>query len=328
MAEPTYQTTAEDVAEWLRDVIDEGATTIELRAPLAETPLRTVRLKDGDAGDVEALAKLAGRLHAACVGDAKTHARDAILYTLVASAGDPAVANAMTIASLRVSVAGRAGAASSAMVPGGGQLETIGANAATALNFRHIENLGRLMLARLDQADTHALEIIALYRSEVERRDKRLEQAESRLDRAFETQLSVYKQLEELTSLAAERELARKKGALAEERQRWIEEKLDLVVPLALNRFVGGGPGKGIAVPEAVHAFLGSLKPDQIDGIISAGKFSPDQATALYELYSSVGAEYQKKLEGRKRRELAAKETPAQEDGNGAPAPPARGPAS
>ena len=320
------QTSAEDVAEWLRDVLDEQARVVEVRAPLSEVPLRSQRFPGGANGTVDeaGIKAIAERILRVCQADARTHGAPLVMYTLVALRAEGEDTPHGTIASRRVAVAGRRMAAGEAQPAA---LETMSNANMMAVHIKHVENLGRLMLSRLEQADTHSLELIAIYKSELASAREDKHKVETQLAASFTQRLETYRQLEELTSLSVERQMSARRIQLEEEKQKWMTDQLSLLLPLAANRLLGGGPGKGgPLVGEGITALLGSLKPEQIEGIIQSANLEPTQAAALAELYATAGAAYQKRVEGQKRRtEAALSPAPAAEESNGAPT---RGPAS
>jgi hypothetical protein len=96
-------------------------------------------------------------------------------------------------------------------------------------------------------------------------------------------------------------------------------QKLEMLLPIVVNRFAGGGPGKGRPyMGEAiVRQLLGSLTRDQLDSMIGDGSGLTDDQRALFgELYLSYAEQFEKEKE-RKRKGTRINDPAADASANG-----------
>jgi hypothetical protein len=123
--------------------------------------------------------------------------------------------------------------------------------------------------------------------------EKALTQAAARIDGYEARHLEQLALTDRLLSMQEERQAAREQAALDKEKHNFTKEKLDLLVPVLLNRLMGGGPGKGTPFfgEEIVQRLLGGLKPEQVDSLMQSGKLAltPEQLMLVGELYVSYG---------------------------------------
>jgi hypothetical protein len=291
-------TSPEDVLEWLRDVVAEGARRVELRAPLSDAPVRVARFGDNDmpADKLEAAAQ---KLHKAAAVDARTHGRALVMYSLLALGSDGSV-----VGSFRLGIGGvERTADEDAATLGGVGLQSI-LSTVGKLN----ENLARLMMTRFQQVETGSLELVAVLQKQLQEERAHSAAKDKQLNDSAEQRLAWYQKLEELNNQALEREMERKRAEGKERRQDELVEQLKTYLPLGLNRLFGGGKGKGGPLGnEMMMRFLASLKPEQIEAFTSSSALEPEQTVMLAELFVSFGKEYERKLAGDKRRALAAK---------------------
>jgi hypothetical protein len=107
--------------------------------------------------------------------------------------------------------------------------------------------------------------------------------------------------IEDLTTARAEREALEQQMRLAERKDAWLQDKLDKLAPIALNRLFGGGPGTGklFAGEELVRQFFGSLDASVIDGMAKgqAVTLTPEQVLIAMEIFST----YAQREEARQR---------------------------
>jgi hypothetical protein len=125
-----------------------------------------------------------------------------------------------------------------------------------------------------------------------------------------------------LLSMQADREAAREQAALDKEKHAFTREKLDLLVPVLLNRIMGGGPSKGTPFfgEEMLQRLLGGLKPEQVDQLMRSGtmSLSPEQLMIVGELYMSYG----ERADAAKKRGLNGAPTSPEASAEPPPAPP------
>jgi hypothetical protein len=84
-----------------------------------------------------------------------------------------------------------------------------------------------------------------------------------------------------------ERERARVEMKLADDRQKYVAEKIDMLFPIAMNRLLGGGPGKGTPFfgEEMVRQIMGHIKPDEVDAFMRSANMRPELQALFAELY-------------------------------------------
>lgn len=137
--------------------------------------------------------------------------------------------------------------------------------------------------------------------------------------------IKVWELVEAASSAQLEREQKQQQLRLASRRDDFLFEKLSMIAPIALNRLMGGGPGKGSPFfgEEMVRQFLSSLTPGQVDGMLKNQPLalSPDQLGLIAELTLA----YEQRE--RQRRPLNADGTPVAADANGVDAS-SKGPVS
>jgi hypothetical protein len=110
---------------------------------------------------------------------------------------------------------------------------------------------------------------------------------------------------ERLVDGHAQRELTTKQFALEEKKADMLERKIDQLTPIVVNRFLGGGPGKGTPYmgEEMVKQLLGSLTPETVEKLMQG---LPAEQSALFaELYMAYAAAEEKRKvnEGAKKAE-------------------------
>jgi hypothetical protein len=131
--------------------------------------------------------------------------------------------------------------------------------------------------------------------------EKLIENMSAQLDAHDKRRVSIFDLWERVQGKQMERDLMLKDAERADENAKWGRNKLDLVIPVAMNRLAGGGPGKGTPYfgEEMVKAFLKSLSPEKCAKIMEGGVLEPEQAAVFAELYLAY-AEAEKKEEARK----------------------------
>jgi hypothetical protein len=112
----------------------------------------------------------------------------------------------------------------------------------------------------------------------------------AQVDQYEKRRIDLYEAFEEALSQKQMRELETRKAVLDEKRHQYLADRLDMLMPLALNRFLGGGPGKGApAGTELARSLLGSMSPQQVDAMLTGQPFSwtREQTSVIAELYMS-----------------------------------------
>jgi hypothetical protein len=129
--------------------------------------------------------------------------------------------------------------------------------------------------------------------------EKSLTQQATRIE-GYETRhLEQLALTDRLLSMAEERQKAREQMELDKSKHNYTKEKLDMMVPVIINRLMGGGPGTGTPFfgEEMLTKFLGGLKPEQIDRLMQSNLLTQEQMMLVGELYMS----YAQREEARKR---------------------------
>ena len=153
-----------------------------------------------------------------------------------------------------------------------GETEAADARGLTSQMMRHTEVASRIALG-------HTQEIIAHYQHLLEARDKRIEDLESRHYKVLELH-------ERLTSMQHERDMDMVRAAQSDKRTDFFKEKLDVLAPVLINKFVKGEGGPALG-EEMMRQLLGSLTPKQMETI--TGSLQVEQGILLNEVYQAYG---------------------------------------
>jgi hypothetical protein len=94
---------------------------------------------------------------------------------------------------------------------------------------------------------------------------------------------------EKLQSMQMDRERERAEMQLAEERQKFLAGKVEMVLPVLMNRLLGGGPGKGTPFfgEEMVRQIMGNISPQEVEAFMRSAALRPELQTLFTELYLS-----------------------------------------
>ena len=294
----------EEVQDWVSEVLSQPATLLELRSRMLERPVRSWTIPANDHGKADS-GKIASEIHKAALRDGKTLSGPDVGYLVLALRAE---GDSKWINSLSFDVPGKG-----ARKPGdAGELESATQQGLTAQSMRQNENLHRMMLGSAEQREAGFLLQLA-------QKDAQIAKMQQKLDDAAGERMKIVLLSEELAKDELDREITRRRMTLDEKRHDYLGEKLENLVPILLNRLTGGGPGKGMPMmgEAALMRFLASLRPDQVDGAMSAIGLTEDQQALLGEIYMSYGQKA-KQLEEAKKRKHAA---PPTGGANGAPGP-------
>jgi hypothetical protein len=101
-----------------------------------------------------------------------------------------------------------------------------------------------------------------------------------------------------------DRELQRQDMKVAEERQKSLGKRIDMVLPIVVNRLLGGGPGKGTPYlgEEMIRQIMGNLTEAEFAGIMRMATLRPEVQMLFLELYKA----YYNEEQARKAAEAAA----------------------
>jgi hypothetical protein len=284
-------TTSEEVREWVLEVVEQGADRIELRAKHDDARVREWAIAANDTSDKPAAEKLADQIAREATRDGACQSGSTIVYVVFAFRGE----NERYIARLLVQVEGRS-------KRGGGSMrddepESANVHGLLSMMMKHHGELHRLLIMSQEgRAEADARTI-----------DRMLEQ----LNQHEMKRAALLEMYEKLQSMQMERERARVEMKLSEERQKYVASKIDMLFPIAMNRLLGGGPGKGTPFfgEEMVRQIMGNIKPDEVDAFMRTTNMRPELQALFTELYLS----YWNKEQARK-----AAEEKATAEANGA----------
>jgi len=247
------------LAKWLRAQQEDDCTHVILRQRTAETDQQVREWNLAAAEDLDALA---AEIETRAQEDGQ-HFRGPTLYGLFAyrEVGKAHVERTF----LRVE--GQGGRESFFQ-----ETEAPDGRGITSQLMRHNEVATRIALGQTS-------EIMEFYKRALEQRDRRIEDLENRHFKMLEL-------YEKLQSMQHERDLEVVREQRADERTKFLKEKLDLLAPVLMNKLLGK---EGATAPalgeELMRQFLKSLAPNQIDALM--GMLRPEQAAVIGEVYEA-----------------------------------------
>ena len=247
------------LAKWLRAQQEDDCTHVILRQRTAETDQQVREWNLAAAEDLDALA---AEIETRAQEDGQ-HFRGPTLYGLFAyrEVGKAHVERTF----LRVE--GQGGRESFFQ-----ETEAPDGRGITSQLMRHNEVATRIALGQTS-------EIMEFYKRALEQRDRRIEDLENRHFKMLEL-------YEKLQSMQHERDLEVVREQRADERTKFLKEKLDMLAPVLMNKLLGK---EGATAPalgeELMRQFLKSLAPNQIDALM--GMLRPEQAAVIGEVYDA-----------------------------------------
>ena len=144
-----------------------------------------------------------------------------------------------------------------------------------------------------------------------------LASAHQRIEQGDKKRMDLFSLYERLSTTEVERQQLAASNALEERKHQFIADKVDYLLPIAMNRAMGGGPGKGAPGIELMFsALLGRMDPDKVKAMLGGEPFtlSEEERMVLGEVYVSLA----KKHEGRQRRlNTVTKEAHGEVEGSG-----------
>lgn len=274
--------TVETIKEWLDDVARSKVTRIELHSKIDSKIVTTLQLGTG-ANDGEDLGSVAERLFNRAVREGAAIPVVRATFFLFAYKGDgPNYCDSTSIV-------------------------VDGANA-KGKSAEHVEEYDSSVTGLLTQLMRTNLDQTRLILNSQESRHVHAEQLIDRqakeITRLTSERIEVWKLLEQVQTMHLEREQIRQAMVLEGKRDEFIFEKLNAIVPVALNRLMGGGPGKGTPYfgEEMLRSLLGSFTPEQTDAMLK------NQPLCLSEAQLAVIAEltlaYAEKEKQKQRRHI------------------------
>jgi hypothetical protein len=261
----------EDIRDWLDSVLERGADRVELRAKSDDSRIGNWKLA---ANDNKGTSKLATSIAREAQRDGACENATSVTYVLYAFRGE----HEGLVARMRFQVDGsRAGANKK-----GGELEEIEnpnlADVCKALLKQCKELHGLLIMNQEHRAETD--------QKTIERLLEQINQHEMKRSQLLEA-------WERVQSMQMQREREAQEMRLSEQRQKYIGDKLDMLIPIAANRLLGGGSGKGTPYmgEEMVRQIMGNISPDEVDAFMRSTNMRPELQALFTELYMAY---YQK----------------------------------
>jgi hypothetical protein len=119
---------------------------------------------------------------------------------------------------------------------------------------------------------------------------RQMDHMSARLTADDAKKVEFFRLMEDLTNTKMQREVEMNNSKLLEKRQDMLAEQIRDYLPIAMSRFLGGGPGTGKAPmsEQMVERLVQGLTEEQLEAI--AGTLSEGQQTIFYELYTSLAA--------------------------------------
>lgn len=274
--------TAETVKEWLDDVARSKVTRIELHSKIDSKIITTLQLGTG-ANDGEDLGSVAERLFKRAVREGAAIPVVRATFFLFAYKGEgPNYVDSTSIVVDGANAKGKSG--------------------------EHVEEYESSVTGLLTQLMRTNLDQTRLILSSQESRHVHAEQLIDRLQKDNERyqseRIEVWKLLETVQTMHLEREQIRNAMVLEGKRDDFIFDKMNMLVPVVLNRLMGGGPGKGTPYfgEEMLRVLLGSFTPQQTDAML---KNQPLQLSeAQLGLIAELTLAYAEKEKQRQRRHI------------------------
>ena len=272
-------TKLESVQEWIEDVRGQKAKRLELHSKLDAGLIRTWRLGDNDGEDT---ATIAGQIYRRAEREGQGVPVVRATFILFAFLDEGAVhCDRTTIIVDGSNAKGKSG-------EGVEEYDSSQTGLLTQLMRTNLDQT-RLILNSQESRHVHAEQLIdRLQKDNVQLQSERIK---------------VWSLLEQVQTMHLEREQLRNAMRLEEKRDEFIFEKLSMMLPVALNRVMGGGPGKGTPFfgEEMTRQLLGSLTPEQTDAMLKNQplQLSESQLALIAELTLAY-AEKEKQRERRK----------------------------
>jgi hypothetical protein len=276
----------EEVREWVSDMLAEGADRLELRAKHDDARVRQWPLAANDTTDKGRAERLAQQIVREATRDGSCQNVATVVYAAFAFRGE----SDGYLARMPLEVEGRprkSGASGSCMDT---PIESASLQGVVTMLMKEHGELHRLLIMSQEgraEADSRT----------IDRLREQLNQHE--MKRAV--MLEMY---EKLQSMQMEREQQRQDMKVAEERQKDLGKKIDMILPVVVNRVLGGGPGKGTPYlgEEMIRQIMGNLTEAEFSGFMRMASFRPELQILFVELYKA----YYNEEQARKDAEAAA----------------------
>jgi hypothetical protein len=124
--------------------------------------------------------------------------------------------------------------------------------------------------------------------------ERQLAYVTEQLEQSNRGRIEVMTLLEELSKAKFEREAEQRRFELEEKKHKYLGEKIDTFLPVALNRLMGGGPGTG-KLPmgdELIKQLFGKMSSERIEALLTGQPItlSADEAMLASEIYATFGS--------------------------------------
>jgi hypothetical protein len=263
----------------------QGLSRLELVHSLEETqraPIGVWRMPAAAANDAIDLGAIAGEMFDAAENDGLTRYQARVTYRALAyeaAAGDES--GARPFRGFAFVVPGGRKDPDAVAAGAHGEVDLMPTkDGFIASLIKHVETMQRQFLLAVEGRTSTLERQNATLVAQVEGADKR--------------KIEMFALLESLSVAKAERELHERRMALEEQNSKYLQGKLDVLAPIAMNRLLGGGPGTG-KLPmgdELIKQLFGQMAPEQLEALISGQsvKLTEAQAILVAEIYSTFGS--------------------------------------
>jgi hypothetical protein len=265
----------EETREWLASVATEGLGRLELLRNLDKSCAREWRWPlGGAANDAINLDERAKELVRTAERDGLSRYQRDVTYLAIAYRSEDQGGTKFAEHCFRV--------------PGGSKLGQ------TALEEDQPATLAGLVAQTMKQnSELHRL-LCTSHEGRTASIERQLAYVTEQLEQANRGRSELMALTEHAASLKMEREVQQRQMELEEKKQKYLGEKLDTFLPVALNRLMGGGPGSGKLpmADELIKQLFGKMSGERIEALLTGQPItlSPDEAMLVAEIYSTFGS--------------------------------------
>jgi hypothetical protein len=289
-----------DVKAWLADLA--GCAVVELKRRMLDSRVQVWPLAANM--DHDALAR---RVVATAQRDAKTQATQEVGFVLLGYKSSEPQPGELYVASFALDLAGKGAR------PAGyaGELEQATLAGNLGQFMRLLENMHRMVLQSTESREQTSQHTIDRLLKKIDEQDIVIRNNDKR-------RMEIVELAEDLARDKLAREMAQREMVLKEKQQDWLSDRLDNLVPILMNRALGGGPGKGASLmgqPLLMRLFAKMTGP-QLDALQTIG-LDPDQLAIIGELYMSYEKEWAK-LQPKNKKHVEHASAPPDPSTNGA----------
>ncbi len=293
-------TTAAEVSGWLEDVAKEKAARADLRRRVDG-----VRVQRWGLDGADDLAELGLRILKSAERDGLGQPQKFVSYNLRAEETQPGDEDGLGTLTITVPGAHAGGKAG----------DVAGYDDNGPANFA-----GLVMHVTKQNAELHRL-LLASHEGRTVALERQIEQLRGLNEDSSKRHITLLTLTDSLAIAKLEKETMLRREELDEKRHKYAADKLDRYLPIALNRLMGGGPGKGAPMAdEILQELLGKMDGERLESLMSgeAIALTEDERMLFAEIYASQAAKHRAR-ESRSRPINQAKEANgvAAADGDG-----------